>query len=407
MVNRTLLRAAAVSVAALLAATAAHAEIAGGKVKVGVMTDLSGGYEQNSGNGSVEAAKMAAEDFGGKINGADIEILAGDHQNKPDVGASLAARWFDVDHVDAVTDLVNSAVGFAVVDLAKQKNKTVLLTSAGSADFTGKACAPNNSVHWVYDTYEIGKGIGEAVPTLGKKWFFITADYAFGIALEKGVTDAITKAGASVVGSVRAPLGTTDFSSYVLQAQASKADVVVFANGGDDAVNGMKAAREFGLVEGGQKIVPLGLDALPAIKSASLEVAQGAMFVTPWLPTLSPEAADFMKKFIARRKVAPSTFQVGTYSAVRAYLQAVKDTNSTDPKTVIAKMQATHVKDAFTNDGTLRPDGRMVHDVYVVQIKKPSESQGEWDLLKSIATIPGEKAFRPISEGGCPEFTAK
>ena len=405
--KRTLLRAAAVSVAALLAASAAHAEIAGNKVKIGVLTDLSGGYEQNSGNGSVEAAKMAAEEFGGKINGADIEILAGDHQNKPDVGASVAARWFDVDHVNAVTDLVNSAVGFAVVDLAKQKDKTVLLTSAGSADFTGKACAPDNSVHWVYDTYEIGKAIGEAVPTLGKKWYFITADYAFGIALEKGVTDAITKAGATVAGSVRAPLGTTDFSSYVLQAQASKADVVVFANGGDDAVNGMKAAREFGLVAGGQKIVPLGLDSLPAIKSASLDVAQGAMYVTPWLPSISPEAEAFMKKFIERRKVAPSTFQVGTYSAVRAYLQAVKETNSTDSKTVIKQMQKDPVKDAFTNAGTLRPDGRMVHDVYVVQVKSPAESKGEWDLLKQVAVIPGDKAFRPISEGGCPAFDKK
>jgi branched-chain amino acid transport system substrate-binding protein len=403
--TRARTRALAISFAVcLVVAPAARAEIANGKVKIGVLTDLSGGYEQNSGNGAVEAARMAAEELGNKVNGAAIEILAGDHQNKPDVGASLAARWFDVEKVDAITDLVNSAVAFAVLDLAKAKNKTILLTSAGSADFTGKACAPDNSVHWVYDTYEIGKAIGQAVPTLGKTWFLISADYAFGISLEGMVTNAVTKAGGKVVGSVRAPLATTDFSSYVLQAQASKADVVVFANGGDDGINAMKAAREFGLVEAGQKIVPLGLDSLPAIKSTSLEIAQGGMYVTPWWPQVNDEAAAFTKKFIERRKTAPSSFQVGAYSVVRAYLQAVQATNTTDPKVVIAKMRETPVKDAFTNQGTLRPDGRMVHDVYLVQIKTPAESKGEWDLIKLMATIPGESAFRPINEGGCPGF---
>jgi branched-chain amino acid transport system substrate-binding protein len=402
-ITKSLTRALAIA-ACLIVAPAARAEIANGKVKIGVLTDLSGGYEQNSGNGSVEAARIAAEELGNKVNGAAIEILAGDHQNKPDVGASLAARWFDVEKVDAVTDLVNSAVAFAVLDLAKAKNKTVLLTSAGSADFTGKACTPDNSVHWVYDTYEIGKAIGQAVPTLGKTWFLVSADYAFGISLEGMITNAVTKAGGKVVGSVRAPLGTTDFSSYVLQAQASKADVVAFANGGDDGINAMKAAREFGLVDAGQKIVPLGLDSLPAIKSTSLEIAQGGMYVTPWWPQVNDEAAAFTKKFIERRKVAPSSFQVGTYSAVRAYLRAVQATDTTDPKVVIAKMRETPVKDAFTNQGTLRPDGRMVHDVYLVQIKTPAESKGEWDLIKLMATIPGESAFRPINEGACPGF---
>ena len=283
----------------------ARAEIANGKVRIGVLTDLSGGYEQNSGNGSVEAARIAAEEFGNKVRGLPVEILSGDHQNKPDVGSSVAARWFDVEKVDAITDLVNSAVGFVVVDLAKQKNKAVLLTSAGSADFTGKACAPDNSIHWVYDTYQMGNAIGQSVPALGKTWFFITADYAFGTALQAGVTGAITKAGATVVGSVRAPLGTTDFSSYVLQAQASKAEVIAIANGGDDAINAMKAVREFGLVAGGQKIVPLGLDSLPAIKSATLEIAGGGMYVTPWIQHLNPEADAFFDKFVARRKTDP------------------------------------------------------------------------------------------------------
>ena len=221
----------------VVCAGAAHAEIANDKVKIGVMTDLSGGYEQNSGNGSVEAAKMAAEEFGNKINGKPIEIVAGDHQNKPDVGAALANRWFDVDHVDAVTDLVNSAVGFAVLDIAKQKNKAVLLTSAGSADFTGKACAPNVSVHWIYDTYEIGNAIGRAVPQLGKSWYFISADYVFGKMLQESVKNAVEKNGGKVVGSVMHPLGATDFSSYVLQAKGSKADVVAMNNGGDDGIS--------------------------------------------------------------------------------------------------------------------------------------------------------------------------
>ncbi len=394
----------AVAATAMLA-TSAQAEIANGRVRIGVLTDLSGGYEQNSGNGSVEAAKMAAEEFGGKINGMPIEILAGDHQNKPDVGVSVANRWFDVDKVDAVTDLVNSAVGFAVLDVAKAKNKTVLLTSAGSADFTGKACAPDNSVHWIYDTYQMGKGIGLAVPTLGKKWFFISADYAFGAALEGAVGAAVKAAGGEVVGSVKAPLGTTDFSSFVLQAQASKADVIAMNNGGDDAINSVKAAKEFGLMAGGQKIVALGLDSLPAIKSASLDVAQDGLYVTTWTPDMSADAQAFMKKFIERRKTAPATFHVGTYSAVLNYLKAVQATNSTDPKVVLAQMRKTPVKDAFTQAGTLREDGRMVHDVYLVRIKKPSESKSEWDLQEVIATIPGKDAFRPISEGGCPAFT--
>jgi branched-chain amino acid transport system substrate-binding protein len=386
--------------ASLCLVQTAGAEIVDG-VKIGVLTDLSGGYEQNSGNGSVEAAKMAAEEFGGKINGKPIEIIPGDHQNKPDVGASVASRWFDVDKVDAVTDLVNSAVGFAVLDIAKAKNKAVLLTSAGSADFTGKACAPNNSVHWVYDTYEIGNAIGLAVPQLGKTWFFITADYTYGKALQGAVTEAIEKQGARVVGSVLHPLGTTDFSSYVLQAQASKAEVIAINNGGDDAVNAVKAAREFGILAGGQKVVPLGLDSLPAIKSTSLELAQGMMYVTPWMPDVNPEAKAFMDKFIQRRHTAPSSFQVGTYSAVRAYLKGVEAANSTDPKAVLAKMRETPVHDAFTSDGKLRADGRMVHDVYLVQIKSPAESKSEWDLIKRVATIPGDKAFRPIDQGGC------
>jgi branched-chain amino acid transport system substrate-binding protein len=384
--------------ASLLAVGTAHA--ADGSIKIGVLTDLSGPYEQNSGAGSVEAAKMAAEEFGNKINGKPIEILAADHQNKPDVGAALARKWFDIDHVDAITDLVNSAVAFAVLEVAKTDNKAVLLTSAGSADFTGKACAPNNSIQWVYDTYEMGSAIGQAVPQLGKTWYFITADYVFGHALQDGATQFIEKNGGKVIGAVYHPLGTTDFSSFMLQAQASKADVVALANGGDDAINAVKSAREFGITQK-QKVVPFGLDSLPAVRATGLDLAQGMIYVTPWLPDLDDAAKAFFAKFMERRKTAPSTFQVGTYSVVRSYLKAVEASNSDDPKTVIARIRATPVNDAFAQGGTLRPDGRMVHDVYLVQIKSPAESKGEWDLLKRVATIPGDKAFRPLDEGGC------
>jgi branched-chain amino acid transport system substrate-binding protein len=387
--------------AILLLAPVARAEMSGGKVKIGVLTDLSGPYEQNSGVGSVVAAKIAAEEFGNKVNGVPIEIVSADHQNKPDIGAAIARRWFDLDQVDAVTDLVNSAVGFAVLEIAKTDNKAVLLTSAGSADFTGKACAPNNSVHWVYDSYQIGAAIGQALPQLGKTWFFITADYVFGRALQDGATAFIEKNGGKVVGAVRHPLGTSDFSSFMLQAQASKAEVVAVANGGDDAINAVKTAREFGITEK-QKVVPFGLDSLPAIKATSLQLAQGMMYVSPWLPGRDEAANVFFAKFMERRKTAPSSFQVGTYSAVRSYLKAAEATNSDDPKTVIEKMRETPVNDAFTPNGKLRPDGRMVHDVYLVQIKSPAESKSEWDLLKLVATIPGDQAFRPMADGGCP-----
>jgi branched-chain amino acid transport system substrate-binding protein len=386
--------------ACLLFAPVAHADMSGGKIKIGVLTDLSGPYEQNSGAGSVEAARMAAEEFGNQIKGVPVEIVSADHQNKPDIGAAIARRWFDLEGVDAVTDLVNSAVGFAVLEIAKANNKTVLLTSAGSADFTGKACAPNNSVHWVYDSYEIGSAIGQALPQLGKTWFFVTADYVFGRAVQDGATAFIEKNGGKVIGSVRHPLGTNDFSSFMLQAQASKADVVAIANGGDDAINAVKTAREFGITEK-QNVVPFGLDSLPAIHATSLQLAQGMMYVSPWVPGINDAANAFFAKFLERRKTAPSSFQVGTYSAVRSYLKAAEATNSDDPTTVIAKMRETPVNDAFTPDGRLRPDGRMVHDVYLVRIKSPAESKGEWDLLKLVATIPGDKAFRPIADGGC------
>jgi branched-chain amino acid transport system substrate-binding protein len=369
------------------------------RVKIGVLSDLSGIYESGAGNGSVETAKMAAEEFGGKINGKPIEIIAGDHQNKPDIGASIANRWYDVDKVDAISEVVNSAVAFAVLDITKQKNKAMLIAGAGSADFTGKACAPDNSVHWVYDTYELGAAVGATVSQLGKKWFFISADYAFGAALEAGLRPMLQKNGAEIVGGVKHPLGNSDFSSFVLQAQAANPDVIALNSGGDDTIGALKAIREFGLKA---KVMGFGLDSPAGVKAMGLQVAQGAYNVNPWVRADDAETKAFVDKFIQRRKVYPGSFQVGHYSAVKSYLKAVQATNSTDPKVVIAKMRETPVKDVFTQDGYLRPDGRMVHSVALTQMKTPAESKGEWDLYKVVAKLKGEDVFRPLKGGGCP-----
>ncbi|HWM46341.1 MAG TPA: ABC transporter substrate-binding protein [Xanthobacteraceae bacterium] len=388
--------------AALLCSSAAHAQFE--RVKIGVLSDLSGIYESGAGNGSVEAVKMAVEEFGGKVNGKPIEVIAGDHQNKPDLGASIANRWYDVEKVDMITEVVNSAVAFAVLDITKQKNKALILTGAGSADFTGKACAPNNSAHWVYDTYELGAAVGATVSQLGKKWFFISADYAFGAALEAGLRPMLAKNGAQVVGGVKHPLGTTDFSSYVLQAQASGADVIALNNGGDDTIGALKGIREFGLKA---KVMGFGLDSPLAIRAMGLQVAQGAYNVNPWARRDDAATKAWIAKFIERRKVFPGSFQVGTYSAARSYLKAVEATNSTDPKVVLAKMREMPVRDVFTDDGYLRPDGRMVHSVALVQIKSPSESTGEWDQTKLVAKLKGEDVFRPLADGGCPALASK
>jgi branched-chain amino acid transport system substrate-binding protein len=390
--------------AALLSVTAtAHGEIANHVIKIGVLTDLSGPYEGNAGHGSVVAAQMAADEFRDKIDGAKVEIISGDHQNKPDVGAAIAGRWFDVDHVDAIADLVDSAVAGAVLNVAKARNKMVLLTSAGSDTFTGKACAPDNAVQWVYDTYAIGKAAQEAVPILGKTWFFITADYIFGKGIQAGTTRAVEAAGGKVVGSVLHPIGASDFSSYVLQAQASHAQVVDLADGGQDTQNAIKALHEFGV----KAKIFASLDMI-SIKALGLPQAQGVLHSAYWNPAMNEKSRAFFAAFLKRTGKPPTDFQVGTYSVVRAYLLAVNKTHSTDPKTVLAAMRQMKIDDAFTSDGHLRPDGRMVHDLYLLQVKTPAESHGDYDWNKDIATIPGDKVFRPIdAPGGCPAFAKK
>jgi branched-chain amino acid transport system substrate-binding protein len=389
------------AVGAMVAALPAAAQISDGKIKIAVLDDFSGQYCTGNCMGPVTAVRIAADEFGGKIGDAKIEIIWGDHQNKPDVAASLVNRWFDLEQVDAIADITNSSVGLAANRIAREKGRAVLMSSTGSPDFTGKECAPYTT-QWTFDTYQFGKSIAEAVPQLGKTWFIVTPDYLFGKTLEANVRRFVTAAGGKVIGSVVHPFGTNDMSSFMLQAQSSGAQVIALANAGGDLTNAIKTAKEFGLVDAGIKIVPLSLDTPFMDGIGGLPVTQGMMMTLPWYSGLKPEAAAFAAEFKKRQGVMPGYLMAGLYSVAHNYLLAIKATGTDDPKTVFAKMRATPVNDAFATNGHLRPDGRMVHDVYLVQVKKPSESKGPDDLVKLIATIPGDRAFRPMSEGGCP-----
>jgi branched-chain amino acid transport system substrate-binding protein len=378
---------------------AARADFSDNKIKIGVLDDFSGQYCVGDCMSPVKAVKLAIEDFGGKIGTTPIEVIYADHQNKPDVGVSIANKWYDTEQVDVIVDVVNSAVALAVQEIARSKGKAVLYSEAGSADLTGPACAPY-SAQWTYDTYQLGKSIGEALPQLGKNWFILAADYAFGKGLAASVTANVEKAGGKVVGTVFHPFNTQDMSSFMLQAQNSKADVIALGNAGSDMFNSIKAAHEFGLVDAGVKIVPLSLD-LPLIESAGgLESVQGMMATLPWYPGINPAAEAFTKRLDDVK--APAQYMwAGLHSAVHHYLAGAKATGTDDPKAIFAWMQQTPINDEFATNGKLRIDGRMVHDVYLVKIKKPAESKGPHDLASLIATIPGDRAFRPLEEGGC------
>jgi branched-chain amino acid transport system substrate-binding protein len=378
----------------------ARAQVSDGAIKIGVVTDLNGPLASATGRGSVEAARMAAEEFGNAVNGRPIEILSADHQNKPDIGAAIVRRWFDVEHVNVAADIANSAVGFAIVELARPRNKIVLV-GAGSSDFTGKACAPT-SIHWTWDTYSSATGSVKAVFGPGAdKWFFISSDFAFGHALERDAIAAVEKLGGTVVGHVRAPFGTADFSSFLLQAQQSKASVIAFGTGGADTVNILKQAAEFHLAKPGVRVMPLQL-MIDEVKAIGLELGQGNFSLMAFHHERSPEANAWSLRFFDRLKAMPTAIQAGTYSAVRHYLQAIKDSGTDDPLVVVAKMRATPVNDMFTTGGYLREDGRMVHDMYLIQIKTPAESTGPWDLVKIVKTVRGEDVFRPLADSECP-----
>lgn len=393
--------AAAAVCAVALAATTAGAEISDGKVKIAVLNDMSGAYADATGMGSVEAVRMAIEEFGGQVAGMPIELVYADHQNKPDVGASIANRWIDTEQVDVIVDVPTSSVALAVQEITREKNRAFLISGAGAEQLTGEACSPTTA-HWAYDTYGQAQGMGKyGIETLGDSWYFLTVDYAFGHALEASVTRVLQESGATVVGAVRHPLGVSDFSSFVLQAQSSGAKVIALANAGADTINSIKQAQEFGVTQGGQTLASLLM--FPTdVHSLGLEAAQGMALVEGFYADRDEQSRAFADAFIQRHGTLPSMLQAGSYSAARHYLQAIQDLGSDDATAVLEQMRKTPVNDAFALNGTLRADGRMVHDMYLMQVKSPAESSGEWDYYKVLTTLPGDDIYRPLDEGGCP-----
>jgi branched-chain amino acid transport system substrate-binding protein len=396
----------ALGAAALLAALgcgAAQAQYTDGVIKIGVMNDMSGTYSDLSGQGSVIAARMAVEDFGAAAKGMKVEIVSADHQNKPDVGSNVVRTWFDVDKVDVVVDVPTSSVALAVNQIAKDKNKVFLVSGAAASDLTGKACTPN-TIHWTYDTWALANGTGNAiVKTGGDTWYFLTADYAFGHALERDTAAVVEKNGGKVVGKVRHPFPGQDFSSFLLQAQTSKAKIIGLANAGADTINSIKQAAEFGIVQGGQNLAAL-LAFITDVHALSLKTAQGLIMTEAWYWDLNDNNREFAKKFAPQFKgVHPTMVHAGVYSAVMHYLKAVEALKSdADGAKVVAKMKEMPTDDKLFGKGVVRQDGRKIHPMYLFEVKKPSESKGPWDYYKVRATIPAEQAFRPMSEGGCP-----
>jgi branched-chain amino acid transport system substrate-binding protein len=384
-----------------LAAVSAQAGEADRPVKIGVLTDMSSIYADSQGKGSVIAAQMAVEDFGGSVLGKPIEVVGGDHQNKADIGLNIARTWYDTDGVDVIVDVPNSAVALAVQSLTRDRNKVFLISGGGTSDLTGKDCSPNG-IAWTYDTYSQAHGTAKALVEQGEKsWFLITADYAFGHALERDATAEIERDGGKVLGSVHAPLATNDFSSFLLQAQGSQAKMIGLANAGGDTVTAVKQAAEFGLREAGQKLAAM-LIGVDDVHSLGLQTAQGLILTEAFYWDMNDETRAFAKRFQARYKLMPTAYQAGVYSAVAHYLKAVKAEGSKDSAKVIGRMKAMPVDDFFAHGGHIRADGRMVHDMYLFQVKSPAESKGEWDLYKLLKTLPGDEVFRPLDQGGCP-----
>ena len=371
----------------LVLSGAARAEIAKDTIKIGVLTDMSGLYSDLSGAGAVEAVKMAVADAGGTLNGKKIEVVSADHQNKPDIATAIARKWFDEDGVDMIVDLTTSSVALAVQEVARAKNKVILISGAASSDLTGKACAPT-SVHWTYDTVALANGTGSAVVKAGgDTWFFITADYAFGHALERDTATVVKENGGKVLGQVRAPLNTSDFSSYLLQAQASGAKVIGLANAGGDTINTIKQAAEFGIVRGGQKLAGL-LIFLTDVHSLGLKTANGLQLTSSFYWDQDDEARAFSKRFSDKMKRPPTMVQAGDYSATKHWLEAVKAADTLDAPTVMKELKSHPINDFMTKNGHIKEDGTLVRDMYLFEVKKPEESKGEWDVYKLIRDDP-------------------
>jgi branched-chain amino acid transport system substrate-binding protein len=391
----------AAGLVSLLPGGSGFAEQAGQPLKIGILSDFSSVYSDIGGMGNVEASKMAIEEFGGSMFGAPIELLTADPQNKPDTAASIVRKWYENEGVDVIIDMPTSATALAGMELSKQFEKIMIVTDAASSDITGKSCSPYTA-HWTYDTYANAHTVGGAiVKNGGDSWFFITADYVFGHSIERDTGEVVKAAGGKVLGSVRHPLNTADFSSYLLQAQSSKAKIIGLANGGGDTINAIKQAGEFGIVAGGQNLAAIVMF-ISDVHSLGLKLAHGLIITEAYYWDLNDRTREFGKRFFERMKRMPTMNQAATYSATLHYLRAVQAAGTRETKPVMAKMRATPVRDAFTDNGVLREDGRMVHSMFLFEVKKPEESKAPWDYYKVLAEVPPDQAFRPLNEGGCP-----
>lgn len=387
---------------ALALASPAAARVSDDVVRIGVLNDQSGIYADLGGQGSVVAARMAAEEFGGAVLGKPVDVIFGDHQNKADVGSVIARRWIDLEKVDCIVDVPSSATALGVLNVTREKNRMLLLSSPGLSDFTGRQCSPT-SVHWTYDTYAMANGTARAlVRQGGDTWFFLTADNAGSHAQERDATEFVRKAGGKVLGSARHPIATSDFSSFLLQARGSKAKVIGLANAGNDTVNAIKQAKEFGVTQGGQKLAAL-LMFITDVHAIGLADAQELVFTDSFYWDANDQTRAWSKRFMQRHGGrAPTSAQAGVYGAVLHYLKAIKEAGTDESVAVAQKMKELPVNDFWSDNFTIRRDGRLVRDMYLFEVKKPSESSGPWDYCKVLARVPGDEAFRPASEGGCP-----
>ena len=387
--------------AASLAMIANRTRTEAAPIRIGVLTDMTGLYSGSIGPGSVIAAKLAAEDAGGSILGRKIEVLAADNQNKADIGSAIARQWYDREGVGLIVGLDNSAVALAVEQVAKERNGVVIAIAVSTDDFTGKSCMPT-AMSWNYDSYALTHNVARALVARGlDSWFFLSVDFAFGTALQNSASEAVVGAGGKVVGSVRHPIDAGDFSAYLVAAKASGAKVVALANGGGDMTNAIKQASEFGVQQGGQTMVPL-LCNLTDIHSLGLAAAQGIILMTSFTWDRTADTRAWSQRFFDRHQAMPTMNHAAVYSAVSHYLHAVRTTESTDSTKVVAEMRTATVKDVFTDNGHIRRDGRMVHDMYLVRVKRPTESSGPWDCQEVLETVPGSQAFRTEADAGCP-----
>ncbi len=395
-----LLLAGSVAAAALVPASVGAQEISNDVVKIGILNDQSGVYADFGGQSSVTAAKMAIEDFGGEVLGKPIELISADHQNKADIASNIAREWYDVQNVDAIMELTTSSVALAVQGLSREKQKITITTGAATTELTGKQCSPYG-FHWVYDTHALAVGTGGAlVKAGGDSWFFLTADYAFGYSLEEQTGNFVKENGGEVLGAVRHPLGTTDFSSFLLQAQSSGAKVIGLANAGLDTANAIKGAAEFGIVQAGQKLAGL-LFTLAEVHGLGLEASQGLNLTEGWYWDQSDENREFADRFMEQTQRRPNMVQAGTYSAVTQYLKAVEAAGTDATDAVAAKLHEMPVEDVFAKSGKVQENGRMVYDMYLFEVKAPADSKGEWDYYKEVSTVPGSDAFLSVEDSGC------